>query len=451
MAQKNNNNRIVIAFQKSKDTEEPEAKDFHSICCEADIKSIIPMGQDRIHIIVKGMFRSLLKFVVSPNKGNNFYMGDVDRILIPDVDIDNNLLENIKVIRDIILEKLPDMSINNDIPKTIDSISLYLDEIASQLPIKGRSRLTLLKIANIFNRADAILKIITQVAKIGSIEYKEMNESGSDVSISEVDRLKKIIDDTKLSGEPLKIITSEFKRLQMIPQNSSEFQVVFNYVETLASLPWNKTTEDRIDINKARETLDEDHFGLNKVKERILEFLAVRKLAPERKGSILCFVGSYGVGKTSCGQSIAKAMGRKFIRMSLGGVNDEAEIRGHRRTYVGAMPGRIIQMIKKVESNNPVFMLDEVDKLCRNMRGDPASSLLEVLDPEQNSTFIDNYLGIPFDLSKVMFIATVNDLSSVPPALRDRMEIIQIPGYTLYDKINIAQKHLIPKKRRTMD
>lgn len=237
----------------------------------------------------------------------------------------------------------------------------------------------------------------------------------------------------------------------MIPQNSSEFQVVFNYVETLASLPWNKTTEDRIDINKARETLDEDHFGLNKVKERILEFLAVRKLAPERKGSILCFVGSYGVGKTSCGQSIAKAMGRKFIRMSLGGVNDEAEIRGHRRTYVGAMPGRIIQMIKKVESNNPVFMLDEVDKLCRNMRGDPASSLLEVLDPEQNSTFIDNYLGIPFDLSKVMFIATVNDLSSVPPALRDRMEIIQIPGYTLYDKINIAQKHLIPKKRRTMD
>lgn len=455
VAQKNNNNRIIVAFQKTKDVENPEPKDFHATCCIAQIATAISMNGRHLHVVVTGVTRAQLKYVVSPTTGNNFYMGDVTPIEVPEETISEELAEEICTIRDTILERLPAITIDNDIPITWEDLSNYLDGIAGQLPIRGRSRLSLLRLTTLKERSSSILKVVTQLAKMDGVSYQKSaggsREQGSgseeEVAMTEMDRLRKLIDDAKLEGEALKVANSEFKRLQMIPQNSSEFQVAFNYIETLASLPWSKSTEDKIDIVAAREVLDADHFGLDKVKERILEFLAIRKLAPDRKGSILCFAGPPGTGKTSCGKSIAKAMGRKFIRMSLGGVNDEAEIRGHRRTYVAALPGKILQMMRKVESNNPVFMLDEVDKLCRNMRGDPAASLLEVLDPEQNFSFMDNYLSVPFDLSKVMFIATVNDLSSVPPALRDRMEIIDISGYTMYDKINIAQKHLVRRKK----
>jgi len=281
---------------------------------------------------------------------------------------------------------------------------------------------------------------------------KELGEESDDGA--EIKILREKIEQAKMPPEAEKEVKRELSRMEKLSGSSPEYSVIRTYLEWMTNLPWNKTSATAIDIAKAKATLDEDHYGLEKVKNRILEYLSVKKLGEERgaeegiktREPILCFVGPPGVGKTSLGQSIARALGRKFMRQSFGGLHDEAEIRGHRRTYIGAMPGRIIQALKRVETRDPVIMLDEVDKIGSDWRGDPSSALLEVLDPEQNKDFRDNYLDVPFDLSKVMFITTANQLETIPPPLLDRMEVLQLPGYTEHEKLNIAQKYLIPKE-----
>ncbi|MFQ5862910.1 MAG: endopeptidase La [Candidatus Brocadiales bacterium] len=345
------------------------------------------------------------------------------------------------------------------------------DMIASHLSISVHEKEEILEAVNVRNRLQKVntfisreMEVLEMAKKIqgqvksevekGQREYylrqqlkaiqEELGEG--DERTMEINELKKKIEEAKLPPEALKEAERELSRLEKMPPQAAEYTVSRTYLDWLISLPWSVSTADNLDINAAQKVLDEDHYNLKKVKDRILEYLAVRKLKADKKGPILCFVGPPGTGKTSLGKSIARTLGRKFVRISLGGVRDEAEIRGHRRTYIGALPGRIIQYIRKAGSNNPVFMMDEIDKLGMDFRGDPASALLEVLDPEQNFAFSDHYLEVPFDLTKVMFITTANFLDPVPPALRDRMEVLELLGYTEEEKISIAKQFIIPKQ-----
>jgi ATP-dependent Lon protease len=382
------------------------------------------------------------------------------------------LVSNIRILFSKVLEFSPQL------PGELKTIALNIDEpgtladmVISHLNVPHQEKQEALETLDIRERLHKILKALTHQVEILELgqkiqaevrdrmdkaqrEYflreqlkvirKELGEAEG--IEAEVEELQKKIEKKELPDYVREEAQKELKRLSRIHPTSAEYTVIRNYLDWLLELPWLESTEDRLDLKKAREILDRDHYDLEKVKKRILEHLAVLKLKPDMKGPILCFVGPPGVGKTSLGRSIAEALGRKFLRISLGGVRDEAEIRGHRRTYVGAMPGRIIQGLRRVGVNNPVFMLDEIDKLGADFRGDPAAALLEVLDPEQNQSFSDHYLELPFDLSRVMFIATANVLDTIPTPLLDRMEIIEIPGYTEEDKLKIARYYLVPRQ-----
>lgn len=369
------------------------------------------------------------------------------------------------------------IELSPDIPEQARAVLLNItdggqlaDFLATNLNVDTAQKQALLEELDVTKRVKAVQTHIAAQLEIVQIQQKLQKDLASQFSEAQrktylreqMKAIQRELGEGDTGGETVQLRTRleaahppaevmaqaerELKRLDLIPPASPEFSVIVSYIETLADLPWQKISEDNLDLNEARRILDRDHYGLEKVKRRLIEYLAVRKLNPEGRGPILCFLGPPGVGKTSLGQSIADALGRKFSRMSLGGIRDEAEIRGHRRTYIGSMPGRLIQELRRVGTRNPVLMLDEIDKIGADFRGDPASALLEVLDPRQNHAFVDHYLDVPFDLSQVIFIATANYIDPVPPALRDRMEVIEIPGYTDTEKLEIARRYLVPRQ-----
>jgi ATP-dependent Lon protease len=445
--------------------------DFYTIGTSVVILRMAKAGDNKAQLLVQGISR----FRVTEFLNNNPYISArIETIEDPGIkDIETEaLMANITSLFDRIVKLSPFLpqEITN-MAKTITEPGVLADMVASIINIASEEKQKILETLDVKERMKEITRLLNhqiEVLELGSKiqtqvkddmekfqrDYylrqqlnaikKELGET--DDSKVEVDEYHEKIEKKALPEEAKKEALRELDRLSRMHPSSSEYTVASTYLDWITALPWNEGTQDNLDIRKARKVLDEDHYGIEKAKKRIIEYLAVRKLKPDSKGPIICFVGPPGTGKTSLGHSIARALGRKFIRMSLGGVHDEAEIRGHRRTYVGALPGRIIQGIRRAESNNPVFMLDEIDKVGSDFRGDPSSALLEVLDPEQNYTFMDNYLDVSFDLSHVMFITTANILDTIPPALRDRLEIIELLGYTIDEKIHIAKNYLIPRQ-----
>ena len=464
---------LVIASQRDPEIEDPGIEDLWPVACIVRVARIIDARGDGKQAIVVGVARTRLGAAEATEPCLRVRIDPLPEIDAPSATRDEawkDVIEKAQRIIDL-REDLPDEW--KAFVAGLPSPGLLADLIASTLPLAPEEQISLLGEADVsvrLGRVQAHLEREITIAEhqqrlSAQAEATELDprrrerllrrrlrdiqsEIGEgDSGAQEVDELRERIEAAGLPPEAAAQAERELKRLAALPQHAPDRHMVRTYLEWMADLPWSAETEDKLDLHEARRILDGDHYDLEKVKDRILEYLAVRKLAPEAKGPILCFVGPPGVGKTSLGRSIAHAMGRNFVRASLGGVRDEAEIRGHRRTYVGAMPGRVVQSLRRAGSRNPVFLLDEVDKLGADFRGDPSSALLEVLDPEQNHTFSDHYLEVPFDLSRVFFIATANTLSTIPPALLDRMEVIELPGYTDREKLQIARDHLVPKQR----
>lgn len=471
-----NHKRILVLAQKNGSQEDPNPEELYEFGAIAQVLKIFNMPDGSKSAIVQGLDRAYIKTFKQTSPYFTAMVETLFENYEPNIEIDA-MVSNLKVVYEKLINVASYLSEEHkSILSNIQHPGRLVDRAMQLINVSVEEKQSVLEELNIHRRLEKATVIINK--EIQRIELGEMIQSevqdeisktqreyflreqmkkikkelGEDEGSVEIDDLREKIAQMKLSEEAKEVADKELKRLERIPPASPEYTVARTYLEWLTELPWNLYNDDNVDIRNARETLDNDHYGLEKVKTRIVEHLAVRKLKEEldgeeiSKGPILCFAGPPGVGKTSIGKSIAKAMGRKFIRISLGGVRDEAEIRGHRRTYIGALPGRIIQSLKKCGSSNPIFMLDEIDKVGSDFRGDPSSALLEVLDPEQNSTFNDHYLEVDYDLSKVMFIATANLKDPIIPALKDRMEIIDFSGYTEEEKINIAQKFLIPKQ-----
>ena len=467
------NRMILLLTQKDMEVEDPKREDVYDVGTVALIMRMLKLPDGRVRILAQGLVRARVQ---SFEEEGGHIVAEV--LVVHEPDKPEKSLESEALIRNVRsgLERAASLGKNLApevliIASNVDEAGRLADLTASNLDLKVEEAQAILEIADPTRRLKKVFELLTRELEILDVQSKisteakgEMDklqkqyflrqqmkaiqkELGEGTEIQEElkiyqDKLRKI----RVSDEVKEELEKQISRLAQMHPESAETSVVRNYLDWMFMLPWNKATVDTLDLVKAKAILDDDHYGLEKVKERILEYLGVRKLSKTAKGPILCFVGPPGVGKTSLGRSIARALGRKFVRISLGGIHDEAEIRGHRRTYVGAMPGRIIQGIRRAGSENPVFMMDEVDKIGSDFRGDPSSALLEVLDPEQNNQFRDHYLSVPYDLSKVMFITTANLLDPIQPAFRDRMEVLELPGYTEEEKLQIAVRHLIPKQ-----
>lgn len=465
--------RIFLATQKEAETDEPTEKDIYQVGSVAEIKQILKLPGGTIRVLVEGLHRAKSVQLISTDP---YLQSEVEEY----EEEEEKKPEIEALMRSVTFQFEQYVKISKKIPPetviavvTLEDPGRLADVIASHLSLKVSDKQQILEAINIKERLEKLYGILTRELEILELErkinsrvrkqmektqkeyylreqlkaiQKELGEK--DERAAEADELREKIAEANLPKAVEEKALKEVQRLEKMPPMVAEASVVRNYLDWLLDLPWNEKTTDRLDIDLAEKILDEDHYGLKKAKERILEFLAVRQLTEKSKGPIICFVGPPGVGKTSLAKSIARALERKFVRMSLGGVRDEAEIRGHRRTYVGAMPGRIVQGMRNSGSNNPVFLLDEIDKMSMDFRGDPSAALLEVLDPEQNNSFSDHYIEVPFDLSNVMFVTTANVIYNIPRPLLDRMEVIRISGYTEEEKVKIAEKYLLPKQMK---
>src|SRR3954465_9587655 len=462
---------IAIFAQRDPSTDDPGKDDLHTVGCAARVLKALKHSSGNYSLILQGLTRIKLEDV---SQTSPYLKAKVKRL--EETGVDDDEAEALSMsLRDIakqVIQLMPELP--REAGSLIDSIQApgaLADLVAANLDAPVEEKATLIETIDVKERIRKVLRLLTRQLEILKMrerinsqikeemgknqrEYvlrqqlkaikEELGEDDGDQG--DLDGLEERIAKAELPQEADQVAKKQLKRLRTMQVGSAEYTVVRTYLDWILDVPWSNMTDDNMEIAEVRRVLDEDHYGLEKVKKRIVEYLAVRKLKKDKKGPILCLLGPPGVGKTSLGKSIARALGRKFVRVSLGGVHDEAAIRGHRRTYVGALPGQIIQGMKKSGTVNPVFMMDEVDKIGHDFRGDPSAALLEVLDPEQNNSFADHYLEIPYDLDRVMFVATANVADTIPAPLRDRMEILEIPGYTRREKLDIARDHLIPKQ-----
>lgn len=463
-------NIVILLSQKNPSDNDVNPTNIHTIGTLAKVLQVLKLPDGTNKVLIEGKTRAEAVNIIEKEN----YLAAIVEPIQSKLDLTNVEIEAIR--REIVQEFNEFAKLNQKVPDEIvaliakiENIEQLTDVITTHVVIDLAVRQDLLETASLKKRLNKLLQQLGHEIEILNVEKKiqgrvkqqiEKNqkeyylheqakaiqqELGEDDEMSDIEELEQKIKKSKMSKEALTKANNELKKLKLMPQMSSESSIVRNYIEQLADLPWEKSTKTNHDLDKAQKILDRDHYGLDKIKERIIEYLAVQKRADNNRAPILCFVGPPGVGKTSLGESIAKATGRKYIRVALGGLHDEAEIRGHRKTYIGAMPGKVLQNIIKSGTKNPLFLFDEIDKLGQDHRGDPASALLEVLDPNQNKSFVDNYMEVPFDLSQVMFVATANSMN-IPNALRDRMEIIRLSGYTEQEKLKIAEQYLLPRQ-----
>lgn len=467
------NKLLMLVTQIDATKDNPQKEDLYNVGMVCMVMRTLKLPDGRLKVLVQAMSKARITDYVQSEPSYQVAVETIDESETPEITVEVEALmrtvreqtEKIMSLRGILSADLM-MIINN-----IEEPGRLADLVGSNLRLKVSESQKILEEVDPVKRLHLVSDLLTKELEVSTVQAKIQNDAKEEMSRSqreyylreqlhalqkelgdtdersqEIDELEKKIRKTKMPKDVRKEANKQLSRMEMMHPDSSEATIIRTYIDWILDVPWKKSTKDILDLVHARKVLDEDHYGLDKIKERILEYLAVRKLNTETKGPILCFVGPPGVGKTSLGQSIARAMGRKFHRISLGGMRDEAEIRGHRRTYIGAMPGRIVQGLKTVAANNPIFMMDEIDKVGSDYRGDPSSALLEVLDPEQNSEFSDHYMNLPIDLSKVMFITTANMSDTIPGPLLDRMEVIRLSGYTMEEKIVIARRYLLPRQ-----